>query len=140
MTVLNAGQAKIDPPTGIAGAIYTGWVTDPDVSPAFPAGTLTSGSVKRKNLATFLDSVAAAMASFLSYGSGTIAMGANSVTIADTAVNASTVVVPSVNQATPDTACFAFSWTVNPGVSVTIKGNANAAAAVAVTYVAINPV
>lgn len=148
MSTLTIGQAKVDLVTGLAGAMWTAWLADTDstinaLSAEFSPcpGSLTPQQIaNRKNLASFIDAVATVMASFISYGSGTIAIGQSSVTIADTAVKANSVVDVMVNQAAPDAACNVFSVTIVPGVSVTITGQANTSAGVAIRYKSLNPV
>lgn len=156
MSGLNVGQASTDPVSGVAGAIWTATYanTNSNINPAYvpapPAlapspGTLTPQQLAiRKNLAAAMESQAAAIASFLSYGSGTIPSGQNHVVIADAAVNASSVIAPAAvtsPAAPPDTTCNEFTYTVNPGVSVTITANGTptAVAGVNVTYLALNP-
>jgi hypothetical protein len=153
MSGLNIGQAKTDPVDGVAGLIWTQAYSDPDsnINPGYvPApptlspspGALTPGELAiRKNLGAGMGATAAALAGLFSFGSGTIPHGSNSVTIADTSVNASTVLAPAINQ-TPDGSLTAISgYTVNPGVGVTIYGNSNpsSTSGVVVTYIALNP-
>ena len=51
------GQCKVNPPTGIAGAIYTQWTTDADAGLA--PGVTTSGSTLRKLLGAQVEAMAA---------------------------------------------------------------------------------
>lgn len=69
------GQCKIDPPTGVAGDIYTAWTSDPDAG-LLPAATVSGGPVR----ALIGAQLAAIAASIVAGGGG----GGGGVTIATT--------------------------------------------------------
>jgi hypothetical protein len=53
---MSAGQCKNDPPTGIAGEIYSGWISDADAGLA--SGITVSNSTLRKLLGAQIESIA----------------------------------------------------------------------------------
>ena len=152
MSLLNPGQSKTDPVSGVAGAIWTALFADADsnlntgYTPTPPAlspspGTLTAAQLKiRKNLGAAQGALAAAICSIFSVGTGTVPHGTNTVVILDSAVlTATTLVIPCIIGA-PDATAFAPQAACLSDGHVTIWLNANptSGGGVAVGYLAIN--
>lgn len=67
-------------------------------------------------------------------GSASIPLGAATVAVANTSIKATSIVVAHINQAAADATCKVVCVRLSPGVGFTIDGNANATAALPVTW------
>lgn len=56
---MSVGQCKVDPPTGIAGLIYSGWIADSDAGLA--SGVTVSSGALRRLIGSQIESIAAAI-------------------------------------------------------------------------------
>ncbi len=130
-----AGQCKVDPPTGVAGVAYTAWTTDTDAG-LLPAATVSNGPVRRL-IGAMVQALVSALLGAGIVGSATIAAGAASVTVSNSAITAGSIVVPVIQGSSADaTLTAAVRVSVTAG-SVTIYGNALATADVSVAYLVV---
>lgn len=131
-----AGQCKVDPPTGVAGAAFTALMADGDNG--MIAAVATSGSPERKLVGAQIQALVSALLGAGIIGSVSIVPGAASVVATNSAITSSSTVIAIITQAAADATLTSIVRVVAASGTCTIYGNANATSAVTVGYVVLN--